>query len=70
MNNYTFSLLVLAISISQIAFSLFYFRPIALATRDAQYEKTWKLMLVVSVGALVIGLITLLLPPELWWPAS
>ena len=70
MNNLEFALVVIVISLSQIGMAIFRLRPKALEGNGKNVFRSWKFLLTISLLSLVVGILLLFLPPELWWPGQ
>jgi hypothetical protein len=59
-------ILAILIGLSQIAMAFFYLRPKALASQHVTRYRLWKPLLIFSILIVLIGIITLSLPENLF----
>jgi len=67
MRGWQFALIVASISLSQVALAILYMRPRAIARAGGRRYSSWRLLLAISAPALLVALLLLLLPENLWW---
>lgn len=67
MRGWQFALVVACISLSQVAVAILYMRPRAIARGRGSRYSSWRLLLAISTPALLLALLLLILPENLWW---
>ncbi|GAB4543602.1 MAG: hypothetical protein Fur002_15920 [Anaerolineales bacterium] len=67
MRGWHISIVVIFISLSVLAVSLFYFRPIANQLDIPNIYLRWKALAALAIVALVVGVALLIVPERLWW---
>jgi len=66
MNTRQLVVFIIFIAVSLILFVLFYMRPKAQTSQQPTRYKLWKLLLVVSISIVLVGIIMLLLPANIF----
>ena len=66
MNTRQLVVFIIFIAVSLILFVLFYMRPKAQASQQPTRYKLWKLLLLVSISIVLVGIIMLLLPANIF----